>query len=438
MITPTLPHLDGLQVIYRDVASLTPHAQNANLHSSKQVGRIARSIKDYGWTVPLLVDEHGLVLAGHGRLLAAAKLGISQVPTITLSHMSAAQKRSYMIADNRLAEIGGTWDKQLLAREHEAIRLLDPEFDLTATGFDMDDIVVMLDNVSEVGEDSAPNTDRSRPATSRRGDLWLLGSHRLFCGNALEGESFAVLMGSDRARMVITDAPYNVRINGNCVGKGKHSEFEMASGEMTRTEFAEFLMTIFAHLISYSADGSIHYLFMDWRHMAEMVLATSQYTEQKNLIVWNKKSAGQGAFYRSQHELVWVMKNGTAKHVNNFGMGEHGRLRSNVWDYAGLNGGAPDRQKLLALHPTVKSLELISDALRDCSRKGDVVLDCFCGSGTIMVAAEHTGRQARAIELDPHYVDTAVKRWQNDTGQQATLADDGRTFDAIAKERRGQ
>lgn len=428
--------VNGLTVTYRDRRELKPQNRNPKLHSPRQIERIARSIRDFGWTNPAIIDEQDNVLAGHGRLLAAAKLCIDQVPTICLSHMTAAQKRSYVIADNRMAEIGGSWDKKRLALEHEAIRLLDPEFDLTSTGFEAGDIEVMFDCLNEVAEDHPPGPDRTRPAISRLGDLWLLGDHRLYCGDARDRASFAALLGADTAQMVITDPPYNVRINGNCVGKGKHREFVMASGEMSRTEFAAFLTAVFGHLITFSDDGSMHFLFMDWRHLAEMVLATSQYAEQKNLIVWDKISAGMGSCYRSQHELIWVMKNGTAPHINNFELGQKGRHRTNVWSCQGLNGAAPDRQALLALHPTVKPLALISDAIKDCSKKGGLVLDCFAGSGTTIMAAERTGRRAAAMELDSAYVDVAIRRWQADTGQKATLADDGRSFDQLEQEGR--
>lgn len=436
MPSQTQPQINGIKVTYRERIALKPHLQNPNTHSPKQIDRIARSIRDFGWTNPIIIDEQDNVLAGHGRLLAAAKLGINKVPTICLSHMSPAQKRAYIIADNRLSEIGGTWDNKLLALEHEAIQLLDPEFDLTSTGYELEDIEIMLDGLQEAGEDPSVIVDRSAPAISRLGDLWLLGKHRLYCGSALDDGSYRMVLSDEKAQLVIVDAPYNVPIGGHCVGKGKHREFIMASGEMSRTEFAQFLTTAFGHLIAFSQDGSIHFLFMDWRHMAEMVLATSQYSEQKNLICWDKGTAGLGSFYRSQHELIWVMKNGKAKHLNNFGLGEKGRHRSNVWSYQGLNGGGPDRQELLALHPTVKPLALIMDALKDCSRKNGLVLDNFAGSGTIIVAAERTGRRAAAIELDPHYVDVAIRRWQTDTGGKALLADGRRSFDEIEQKGR--
>ena len=430
------PQINGLQVIYRPRTALKPHPQNPNTHSAKQVELIARSIRDFGWTNPIIIDEDDKVLAGHGRLLAAAKIGIDMVPTICVAHLSPAQRRAYVILDNRLSEVGGTWNRRLLALEHEAIQLLDPEFDLTSTGFELDDIAIMFDNLNDISEDRTPEPDRKGPAVAKVGDLWLLGHHRLYCGDARMAASFEALLGTEKAQMVIVDAPYNVRIGGNCVAEGKHREFIMASGEMTRTEFADFLTGVFAHLITFSVDGSLHYLFMDWRHMAEMVLATSQYAEQKNLIVFDKISAGMGTCYRSQHELIWLMKNGTGPHINNFLLGQKGRHRTNVWSYPGLNGAVPDRQKLLALHPTVKPLALISDAIKDCSKTGGLILDCFAGSGTIIMAAERTGRRAAAMELDAHYVDVAIRRWQADTGQKAVFAHDGRSFGELEQKGR--
>ena len=430
------PQINGLQVIYRPRTALKPHPQNPNTHSAKQVELIARSIRDFGWTNPIIIDEDDKVLAGHGRLLAAAKIGIDMVPTICVAHLSPAQRRAYVILDNRLSEVGGTWNRRLLALEHEAIQLLDPEFDLTSTGFELDDIAIMFDNLNDISEDRTPEPDRKRSAVAKVGDLWLLGHHRLYCGDARMAASFEALLGTEKAQMVLVDAPYNVRIGGNCVAEGKHREFIMASGEMTRTEFADFLTGVFAHLITFSVDGSLHYLFMDWRHMAEMVLATSQYAEQKNLIVFDKISAGMGTCYRSQHELIWLMKNGTGPHINNFLLGQKGRHRTNVWSYPGLNGAVPDRQKLLALHPTVKPLALISDAIKDCSKTGGLILDCFAGSGTIIMAAERTGRRAAAMELDAHYVDVAIRRWQADTGQKAVLAHDGRSFGELEQKGR--
>ncbi len=428
--------INGLAVTRTEISKPKPHSQNAKTHSSKEIDRIVKSMRTYGWTNPMIVDEEMNVLAGHGRLEAAKRLGLKEVPTICLSHMTPAQKRAYIIADNRLTEVGGSWDRKLLALEHEAIRLMDPEFDLTSTGFNLDDIEIMLENGLEGSEDDVPEPDRSRPAVSQLGDLWVLGEHRLLCGDALDGASYSRLLDGQKAQLALTDAPYNVKVNGHVTGKGKHAEFLMASGEMSWEEFTAFLKRAFANLIEYTQDGSIHFLFMDWRHLPEMVQAVAQYAEFKNLICWNKQVGGIGSFYRSQHELVFVMKNGKAKHINNFGLGEKGRHRTNVWNYQGLSGWTPDRKSELAMHPTVKPLPMIVDAVKDCSKKGGLVLDCFAGSGTIIMAAEQTGRCARAIELDPTYVDVTLRRWQASTGEKAILCNDGRTFDEIEREGR--
>lgn len=427
---------NGLAVTYRPMAELRPHPQNPNTHSAKQIALVVKSIQQFGWTNPILIDEEDQVIAGHCRLEAAKCIGMTMVPTICLSNMTPAQKRAYIIADNRLAEVAGSWDRKLLALEHEAIRLLDSEFDLTLTGFDEEELLILSDGLLESREAVVPEPDRTRPPVSQLGDLWLLGEHRLLCGDALEAKSFERLLDGEKAQVCLTDAPYNVAINGHVSGTGQHREFVNGSGEMSASEFEQFLNQAFAHLIAFSQDGSIHYLFMDWRHVPQMVEATRQYSELKNLVVWNKHSAGQGSFYRSKHELIFVMKNGRGRHINNFGLGNKGRYRTNVWDYPGLSGWAPDRQALLQMHPTVKPVAMFADALKDCSRKGGLVLDCFGGSGTTLIAAEQTGRRARLIELDPAYVDVIIARWQSETGGKACLSDNGRTFDELRKDGR--
>ena len=424
----------GLEPIIelRAIGELKLDPRNSKIHPKKQIEQVCKSITEYGWTNPIIIDERDNVLAGHARLKAAQELRLSHVPTIRLSHMSEAQKRAYLIADNKIAE-NAKWDRRLLALEHEAIQLLDPGFDLTHTGFDADEIEVLFESVLQIGERAPPVPDATQPAVSRIGDLWRLGKHLLLCGDALEASSYERLLGSEAAQLVIADNPYNVPIAGNVSSKGKHREFVQGSGELTSAQFTEFLATAFANLLRFSSDGSIHYLFMDWRHLREMLAATEQYAELKNLICWDKGSGGMGSFYRSQHELIFVTKNGTARHINNFGLGDKGRYRTNVWSYVGLNGWSPDRAEQLAMHPTVKPLALIADAIKDCSRRGGIVLDPFGGSGTTLIAAEKTGRRARLIELDPRYVDVIVRRFQSEAGQKAVLNQDGRLFDDIAK-----
>jgi hypothetical protein len=369
MSVPDAIAIDGLAIICRPAAQLKPHASNARTHSPKQIGQIVRSMRQYGWTNPILVDENGAVLAGHGRLEAAKRLGISDVPTIRLAHMTPAQKRAYIIAGNRMSEIAGSWDRKLLALEHEVIKLLDPGFDLSQTGFDLDEIQIMSENLLEGGQDNVPDPNRADPPVSQVGDIWTLGNHRLLCGDALNASSFERLLGEERAQVVITDSPYNGPINGNVAGRGKHREFVMASGEMSRQEFTSFLSKAFGNLVAFSEDGRSTTCLWTGGTWPRWWEATSCYTEFKNLICWNKSSAGLGAFYRSKHELVFVMKNGTAPHINNLGLGGKGRHRSNVWDYDGLGSWTPDRKSELAMHPTVKPVAMIVDALKDCSKR---------------------------------------------------------------------
>jgi DNA modification methylase len=425
-----------LAITYRAVADLKPYQRNARTHSRKQVKQIAAAIKEFGFTNPVLIDENDQIIAGHGRVAAAKLLGLAEVPTLQLSHLNPVQKRAYILADNKLAEKAG-WDKEILAVELQG--LLDDGFEVVLTGFEVPEVDVILDMTAEAksdrhGDDDIPAVG---PTVSQPGDLWQLGNHRLLCGNALESGCYGTLLGSAKAALVITDPPYNVAINGHVGGKGQiqHRDFEMGCGEMTSSAFTTFLTTTFGHLAANSADGSIHYTFMDWRHMQEMLEAgQAVYSELKNLCVWNKTNGGMGSFYRSKHELVFVWKSGTGPHLNNFELGQHGRNRTNVWDYAGVNSFRSERMDELQMHPTVKPVGLVADAIRDCSKRGDLVLDPFCGSGTILIAAERTGRKARALEIDPVYVDVAIRRWEALTGKSATLIN-GDTFEEITEQR---
>jgi len=413
------------------IADLKPHDRNPRTHSKRQVEQIADSIRRFGFTNPVLVDASNQVVAGHGRIEAAKKLGMSSVPVLRLEHMTEAEKRAYVIADNRLAELAG-WDNNLLALELAAIAELDSEFELPLTGFDQAEIEALLNGLDGEAEGEGEVViDASAPIVTRVGDMWQLGRHAIICGDATDPAVFNKLLGDQKAQMVFTDPPYNVPVNGHICGLGKiqHDEFVMASGEMSEAEFTDFLTRVTANLAGASADGSIHYVCMDWRHMGELLSAGRvSYSELKNVVVWNKDNGGMGAFYRSKHELVFVFKNGTAAHINNFGLGQHGRYRTNVWDYAGVNSLKAERDEELAMHPTVKPVAMVADAIRDCSRRGGIILDAFSGSGTTIIAAEQTGRQARVIELDPRYVDVAVRRWQQVTGGTATRAGSDSTF----------
>ena len=237
---------------------------------------------------------------------------------------------------------------------------------------------------------------------------------------------------------MFADPPYNVRIDGHAVGLGsiKHREFEVASSELTCGQFVEFLKSTFLNAASLSIDGAIHYICMDWRHLNEMLEAgRAVYSELKNLCIWNKNNAGMGSFYRSKHELIFVWKVGKGSHINNVELGSSGRYRTNVWDYSGVNTFGRNRAKDLAMHPTVKPVALVVDAIKDCSKRNDTVFDPFSGSGTTIIAAEKSKRIARAMEIDPLYVDVAIRRWQDLTGGIAVHVPSGRTFAELADQR---
>ena len=427
-----------LGVVYRPLSELKLDPQNPRQHSSKQIRQLARSIAAFGFNVPVLVDAQSQVVAGHGRILAAQELGWHDVPTISLPHLTQAQTRAFMIADNRLTE-NSSWNKQLLGDQLKELAEVHLDFSLEATGFEMGEIDLLIEGVSPVPEDNEDSADTlltptASPPVSELGDLWLLGPHRLYCGNALEAGAYQALLEETKAGMVFTDPPYNVPIAGHASGLGRttHPDFFMASGEMTEAEFTTFLTHVFTRLARHTIDGALIFVCMDWRHIGELLAAgRAIFTELKNLCIWDKGTGGMGSLYRSQHEMVFVYKSGTASHQNNIQLGQFGRYRTNVWRYPGVNSfaRAKDEGNLLALHPTVKPVALVADAMLDASKRGDVILDAFLGSGTTLIAAERTGRVCCAMELEPAYVDTAIRRWQRWTGQQARHAVSGQLFD---------
>jgi len=427
-----------LDIAYRAVADLRPRVTNPRTHSRKQLEQIARSITRFGFTNPVLVDDDGGVIAGQGRLEAARTLGMTEVPTIHLSSMSEADRRAYVIADNRIAENAG-WDRKLLSLEFQYLDALELDFDLSVTGFEFPEIEALIDEASKISEDT---DDRLPPmgdnAVSRPGDIWRIGPHQLICADATRPETFLQLLGEERAGLVFSDPPYNVAIGGHVsgLGKVKHREFAMASGEMTSEAFADFLRRAFTAAAKASRDGAIHFQCIDWRHAKEMIAAGEDaYSELKNICVWTKTNGGMGSLYRSAHELVFVWKVGRAPHVNNVELGRHGRYRTNVWSHAGANSFGATRQEDLENHPTVKPVAMVMDAILDCSQRGDIVVDPFAGSGTTLIAAHRTKRRGFGIELDPIYCDLIVRRLQTSAKAAAVLVADGRTFDAVATDR---
>lgn len=431
--------MKSLAIKYKDPRKLKPRLKNPRTHTPRQIKQIAASITEFGFIIPVLLDAADGIVAGHARVAASISLGMTDVPTVRVDHLSPAQIRAYVIADNRLAENAG-WDRDLLALELQELSV-QPNFDVTVTGFEMAEIDLIVGEASQGGPDEADaiqEIDRSLPPVSRLGDCWQIGDHFLLCGDSLKARSYERLLGSKRAQLIFSDPPYNVPIAGNVsgLGKAKHREFTMASGEMTPREFTNFLKRALTNLAEFSVDGSIHFICMDWRHIRELSDAADEaYTELKNICIWSKSNAGMGSLYRSAHEFVFVYKNGRDKHINNVELGRFGRSRTNVWQYAGMSSFGKDREESLAGHPTPKPLALVSDAILDCSKRGGIVLDAFAGSGTTLLAAEKTGRRGYGIELDPHYADLVIKRFEEVYGLRAKHVDSDLSFDRIRTER---
>ena len=360
------------------------------------------------------------------------------IPTIRLEHLSKDQIRAYVIADNKLALNAG-WDPEILAIEFQDLAVLDLSFDLEITGFETAEIDLLVDGPAKMHDDGLNKVPAlETEAVTRRGDVWHLGAHKLSCADARNPSSWLEIMEKERARVVFADPPYNVPIDGHVGGLGsiKPREFAMACGEMSEAQFTHFLHTIFLNVAGVSLNGAINFICMDWRHIGEtLAAAKTVYSEFKNLCVWNKDNGGMGSFYRSKHELVFVFKVGTAPHLNAIELGRSGRYRTNVWDYRGASTFRRGRLEDLSMHPTVKPVALVIDAIKDCSRRGEIVLDPFSGSGTTIIAAEKSQRRARAIEIDPLYVDVAIRRWEKLTDSRAIHAMNGNTFTEVAEER---
>lgn len=420
---------------YVDLDKLVPYANNAKKHPQKQVNQIAASIKRFGFMNVIIVDENYQIVAGHGRYEAARLIGLKQVPVMRVTHLTPVEVKAYRLADNQLTMNTG-FDENLLKIDITGIASLDPEFELEIIGLETARIDSFMygDTPEQDPADKVPSVSVSHFVT-KPGDIWEIGNHRLVCGDSREEKTFKLLMMGESAHMCLTDPPFNVKVDGHVCGTGKikHDEFAMASGEMSEDQFITFLGTVIVLMIKSSCDGSLHYIFMDWRHIYELLAAgRDHYTETKNICVWNKTNGGMGSFYRSKHELVAIFKNGKAPHLNTIELGAHGRYRTNVWDYAGAN--QLRNQKDLESHPTPKTVVMLMDAIKDCTRRGHIVLDPFAGSGSTLIACEKTGRKARCIEYEPKYCDVIIRRWQELTGREAINATTGKTFNQIEQE----
>ena len=419
--------------------SVIPRQGNPRIHSAKQIRQIAESIRGLGFLTPIIVDENDVILAGHGRWLAARKLGLESVPVVRHEYLSDAQKRAFVLADDRIAQEAG-WDRELVRLELGVLAdLLPPTgLDLTITGFAVPEFDALQKDLGRPAADSDDEVpDLPDSPVSVQGDVWLLERHRILCGDARRSEDFEKLIGCKKVRAVFTDPPFNLasrQIGGR--GRIQHKDFAFAAGEMASGAYRLFLTETLGHGVRVSAPGAVHYICIDWRHIADLAeVADPLFEQMLNLVVWNKTNGGQGSFYRSQHELIGVFRVGGKGHRNNVELGRFGRNRSNVWTYAGVNTFGKDRLETLSLHPTVKPIALVADALLDCTAPSEIVLDQFAGSGTTLLAAEKVGRIGYGIEYDPTYVDVAIRRWEAATKKEAILEGDGRTFEAVQKAR---
>lgn len=416
--------------------------RNPRNHKHLHIQEVVGSIKAYGFNVPILIDENNQIICGHARVLAAKKLGLLKIPVIRIKNLSKHQIKAFAIAENRLVE-NGEWNRQMLGEIYLELSLAQIDLSINVTGFSNPEIDLLINEASDIKpieDDPADQIIEQRgPIISRLGDVWLLGKHRVICGNSLEESTYSQLMNGLKAHMVISDSPFNVRINGHVGGNGKvkHKEFEFASGEMSQEEFTQFLTQAFGLQSKYSVDNSVHYQFCDWRHLEEFMAAgNSAYHQLINLVVWVKNSGAMGSFYRSRHELVLVYVNGKGPRRNNVQLGKYGRNRTNVWEYPGIltMSRQSEEGNLLLHHPTVKHVAMIADAILDCTSRNEVVLDAFLGSGTTVLAAERVGRACHGIEVDPHYVDVAIMRWQRLTGESAIHAQSGKSFNQLSQE----
>ena len=430
----TFGAIADLKIEWWTVNKLKAPMRALRKHTKKHVWQIRESIRRFGFLVPLIISGSDDIVCGLGRFIAAKELGLSEVPVIRVEHLSETELRLFRLAETRLAEVAG-WDEELLALELGELSAPELELNLDVTGFSTAD-VDRITSFRLVDQEDGALPPLPKKPVSRLGDFFILDQHRVLCADARHRSTYLRLLGNEPAQMVFVDPPYNCKIQGHARSKkGPSREFVMASGEMSPLEFKDFLSIIMAHLAHWTRAGAILYVCMDWAHMMELLAAAGPiFGKPKNLCVWAKDNAGMGSFYRSEHELVFVYKNGDAPHINNFGLGQHGRYRTNVWKYPGANSG-PDRAGTLAMHPTVKPTALVVDAIKDCSDRHGLILDPFAGSGTTVLACERTGRRARVVELDPAYVDLVVQRWEAATGKTALHANTGKTFAEVAEER---
>lgn len=423
--------IEDLKIELVDLNSVRAYKNNARTHSKAQVRQLARSIGQNGWTSPMLLDGNLEIISGHARKQAAELLGLQTVPVIILRGLNEPQKRALRIADNKIAA-NASWDLELLKIELSQIVIEDPELEL---GFEVGEIDHILSTSVDPIEEVVPAAPET--AVSRPGDHWRMGAHAFIVGDCAEPAVMAQLMEGQRADAAFLDPPYNDPANkiGNS-GKVKHRPIAGAAGELSVEAFTATLERWLAACAAATRDGGVHFVCMSHAHVEEVLAAgRAVYGARLNICVWRKSNAGLGALYRSAHELVFVYRVGAAQHLNNVQMGKHGRNRPNVWDAQSVNTFGGSRQQDLALHPTVKPTQLVADAIMDVTRRGDIVLDGFLGSGTTLLACERTGRICRGTEIDPIYADVIIDRFKTATGIEAVLAETGETFAQVRARR---
>jgi DNA modification methylase len=406
-------------------ADLIPAVRRTRTHSGKKRQLLESGIREYGIVDPITINSANIIVDGHLRYEVAQKLGFATVPVVRISHLSDAELRAYAIAANKLPSVAN-YDLDALRIELEEIRAEAPRIDLSLTGFTIGEMD-RLDGRYLAGQYDDLDDDISPKATAsfvRHGEIYALGSHRIICGDSLDPAIWQVLMDGEVARSCFTDPPYNVKIQGHVTSSGQHGEFAMASGEMSQSEFEQFLSVVLINVRASLVDGGTAFVCMDHAHLLELLRAGEQVFEERlNICMWDKGRGGMGALYRSQYECVAVFKNGSAPHLNNVALGKNGRDRTNVWSFPGMIGTGKGKRKARELHPTVKPVALVAEALLDVTAPGDCIVDPFGGSGSTLIAAERIGRKARLIELEPTYVECTIARWQKLTGKKAELVD---------------
>jgi len=392
-------------------------------HPTSKKRALQANIADYGMLNPIAIDADNNIVDGLLRLEIAKKLGLQTVPVIRIDHMDEAELLAYGIAANKMPGVANI-DAKEMSFAFAEIKAALPDFDLRLTGFSYGEVDRIAGRQAASRYDDLDEQEAVLAAEpkSRLGHLYQLGRHRLLCGNSLEQSSFSALMQDNVAVCCFTDPPYNVKINGNVSSSGRFTEFAMASGEMSTNEFQIFLAAVLGNVAEHLCDGAITYACMDHAHIGELLAAGHAIFDQRlNICIWDKGTPAMGSFYRSQHEMVAVFKKGAGAHINNIGLGKHGRNRSNLWNFPGIGGFGKGRKKALELHPTVKPVALVAEALLDATGPGDIVIDPFGGSGSTLIAAEKTDRRARLVEYDPVYVDRTIARWEKLTGETARL-----------------